>query len=584
MLQKTKPVLKHIPLLSFRFFRSVFLKFILSLSVNNYCMRSLFFLSVFCCFLTTSAQTVPLSFRYFEKTPEIRAKYIVAQEEIYHLEKTVLEGKNATFPVIAHTVATDIDLLKQSEKREINANSVYLFSLKASSAKGLIAYFDDFKLSKGSILHLYSPDRTQTFYYTAENTQSGFFTADIVQGEELIFEYTAGENAQNDRLHISETGYVFNLLPKPESSSREFGDAGSCEVNVNCDEEGSDFQLEKQAVVRILVKAGNSVGWCSGSLLNNTANDCTPYLLTADHCQINSSGEYSSELNFNQWRFYFNYETPTCANISDEGTLASQMLTGATRIAYSNDNGGDNGSDFLLVKLKSRPDTLFDVYYAGWDASADIPQFGVSIHHPSADVKKISTYHNPAVSSSYSGTTPGSHWRVFWGQTANGHGVTEGGSSGGALFSEYGLVVGTLTGGAASCLNKNGADEFGKFSYHWTKNGTAANRQLKPWLDPQNTGAEYIGGISNCQIPSAVRDIKAKAAVNVSVVPNPTQGVFRIESNFPVQETAVYDISGRLLNIFSDTETISLHGFPKGIYIAKITTSQGTALRKVVLE
>lgn len=553
-------------------------------------MRCLSMAVVVCLFANTFAQNAPLSFRYFSQTPDNLAVRAISQEKINQLDKTISPKKTNSFPVIARTIATDIDLIAQSESRMIDGqlvsagstHRIFFYHLKAAAAKGVIAYFDKFRLSEGSSLSIYSPDRKQVYRYLPRKNEQDFFTANIINGEEVIFEYIAGENAQNDRLHIHEVGYVFNPLTKPKSSSRDFDDSGSCEVNVNC-VEGENWQAEKRAVVRILVKSGSDVGWCTGTLLNNTSRDCSPYLLTADHCQIGGWGTYASDADFNQWQFNFNYEAPTCSNPTSEGSLDAQILTGATRIAYSNDNGGDSGSDFLLIKLKNRPDTIYNTYFAGWDATTDIPQYGVGIHHPAADIKKISTYNDAATSSSYGGNIDDTHWSVNWVTTENGHGVTEGGSSGSALFNEYGLQVGTLTGGSSSCSQQNGTDEYGKIIYHWESNGATANRQLKPWLDPENTGALFQLGSNTCGTNTAIENIKAKAW-NVAIMPNPTQGIFHIQCSEAVKQTLIYDINGRLLKTVDNATTINILDFPKGIYIAKITTARGTAQRKVVVE
>ncbi|NLA24738.1 MAG: PKD domain-containing protein, partial [Bacteroidales bacterium] len=75
-------------------------------------------------------------------------------------------------------------------------------------------------------------------------------------------------------------------------------------------------------------------------------------------------------------------------------------------------------------------------------------------------------------------------------------GVTEGGSSGSPLFSNNKLIVGTLTGGSSDCglPAQNQSDLYGKFDYHWESNGGADNVRLKPWLDPNNTGATILQG------------------------------------------------------------------------------------------
>jgi PKD repeat protein len=52
---------------------------------------------------------------------------------------------------------------------------------------------------------------------------------------------------------------------------------------------------------------------------------------------------------------------------------------------------------------------------------------------------------------------------------------------------------------------------FGKFAYSWTSNGTAASEQLKPWLDPGNTGILKMAGSYNENL--AIADFSASSFV-----------------------------------------------------------------------
>eukprot|EP00825_Cyclidium_porcatum_P032384 TRINITY_DN34684_c0_g1_i1.p1 TRINITY_DN34684_c0_g1~~TRINITY_DN34684_c0_g1_i1.p1 ORF type:complete len:293 (+),score=17.97 TRINITY_DN34684_c0_g1_i1:721-1599(+) len=115
--------------------------------------------------------------------------------------------------------------------------------------------------------------------------------------------------------------------------------------------------------------------------------------------------------------------------------------------------------------------------------------------------KKISTYTSPAVSSDWNNNGKNSHWEVLWAATANGYGVTEGGSSGSPLYNANGQIIGTLTGGDSDCDHLTAYDYFGKFSYSWNKNGTSSAEQLKPWLDPGNSGTTSLNGLGD---PNAI--------------------------------------------------------------------------------
>ena len=115
---------------------------------------------------------------------------------------------------------------------------------------------------------------------------------------------------------------------------------------------------------------------------------------------------------------------------------------------------------------------------------------GVGIHHPAGDIKKISRYTQSTTSSGYD-------WRVKWSSTDNGHGVTEGGSSGSPLLNANKQIIGDLSTGSSACSPAfllNGSDYYGKFSHSWDQNGNNSNRQLKPWLDPNNSGIISLNG------------------------------------------------------------------------------------------
>ncbi len=325
-------------------------------------------------------------------------------------------------------------------------------------------------------------------------------------GDEMVLTIHEPQGSTPSEIYIDRIIYNYRATGNP--NVQKINESDPCEVNVNCTPAGDPWQEEKRGVARIYIVDGAGAGWCSGTLINNTAQDCTPYFLTALHCGVTTSASQ-----MNQWRFYFRYESPNCNNPSSAGTLDDYFITGCVRIADSGDGGGNSGSDFLLVKLGNSTNQTtvinnlkssnFNAYWVGWNANATATTGGASIHHPAGDIKKLSTFTGTTVSTQW-GSASGSHWRVVWTANANGHGVTEGGSSGSALFnSSQGYLIGTLTGGSSFCTSQSAPDLYGKMSYHWQSNGTANNRRLKPWLDPGNTGAMTLAGSADpCSAPA----------------------------------------------------------------------------------
>jgi PKD repeat protein len=379
-----------------------------------------------------------------------------------------------------------------------DGTQVWRLQIASRDALALMVLYSAFYLPEGSQLFLYNENRRQLLgsYDHRTNPPSGNkFSTQMIEGEVTNLELVLSPEVNPADVVLNIEGIMYNYRGVDqfvgyyrEDKPTGFGNSGACNVNINCPE-GDNYQTIKKGVAEIYVVDGMSGGFCSGTLVNNTANDGTPYFLTADHC----GGDVTAG-DFNQWQFYFHFESANCAN---PGTApAYQIITGCTFRARGPMTGG---TDFLLVELTTTAANIATIngYYNGWDRGTTASPSGVCIHHPAGDIKKISTYTTALTTSSYPGCLASSHWHAQWANTATSWGITEGGSSGSPLFNGTSkLVVGTLTGGASYCGAPAGSanDDYGKFSQHWEVNGTADNRRLKPWLDPGNTGATTLEG------------------------------------------------------------------------------------------
>ncbi len=390
-----------------------------------------------------------------------------------------------------------------------NGDRQWTLRVKSPGAEALSFLFETFKIYGGTTLEIRNNGGILLHpVITSAEVQDHFmYNAALCFGDEMVLLLTEPKNTTPSEIFIDRIMYGYRSIAKPETS--KINESEACEVNVNCTPVGSNWQDEKRGVARILVVEGGSQGWCTGSLINNLANDCKPLFLTALHCGVSSTAA-----NFNQWKFYFRYESPNCTNPNAAGTLDDYFINGCFKLSDSGDGGGASGSDFLLVQLGTAANqastitTLksanFNAYWNGWDANNTATTGGVGIHHPAGDIKKISTFNGNTVTSAWNGNGLQSHWRLTWSSNANGYGVTEGGSSGSPLFNNSaGRIVGTLTGGGSYCNATNQPDYYGKMSYHWTSNGAANNRRLKPFLDPANTGALTQNGSADpCSNPT----------------------------------------------------------------------------------
>ena len=350
-----------------------------------------------------------------------------------------------------------------------DGTNIWRLIIQSKNAYSLNAIYDKFHIPKGSEFFVYSYDKEMilgAFTDYNHKPHGGFSTAPV-KGDMIVFEYNEPVNAEfRGQISIKSIAHDYRNM---FFNNRGYGDSGSCNNNVECDV-GNEWRNEIRSVAMILTSGGSRI--CTGSLVNNTRQDLTPYFLTANHCLGGNDS----------WIFMFNYQSATCTN---QNGPTNMTVSGSTLLANS------SSSDFALLELNENPPLDYNVHYAGWDAGGNTPVTPVGIHHPSGDIKKISFDYNNA-------TNSGNYWDVdSWDD-----GTTEPGSSGSPLFDgNTQRIIGQLYGGVASCTNF-GYDTYGKISTSW-------DLGMNNYLDPDNTGQNYVNGIDAIDLPDplAVLDV-----------------------------------------------------------------------------
>ena len=226
-----------------------------------------------------------------------------------------------------------------------NGDRIWQLQLSAAKGLGIFVTYKNFNLPKGAKLFMYSADRRQVLgaYTFKNNKDHGKFMTGMIEGTNAVLEYYEPAQAKNKTpFEITKIYIAYDAehikRPKTEFNTYSgFGDSSPCNVNINCPQ-GELWQDSKKGVVRILRIFQEGIGWCSGSLMNNTSEDATPYILSAYHCIAG----YTPELAL--WRFDFNFESTNCNN--GEYTPDFQSLLGC------NYRAGRLESDVLLLELE----------------------------------------------------------------------------------------------------------------------------------------------------------------------------------------------------------------------------------------
>jgi hypothetical protein len=393
-------------------------------------------------------------------------------------------------------LSVNINFINEAEVTHLpNGDVLRLLKIKAPGAFSINLIFDQFKLSKNAILYISDENKTEFIgaHTSLNNNTNNMLGTEIIHDDVIIIELV--EPAAEAGTSILNIGTVVHGYLDLDNEVKNLGTSGDCEYDVNCPM-GAGWENQRGAVAMMM----DGGGFCTGSLLNNTSGSIIPYFISANHCGTNPGA----------WVFRFRWErTAANAICGTNNTTANNgptnmFVNGAVlRASYP-------GSDVTLSELNSAPDPAWGIYYNGWNRT-DIPATSVvGIHHPDADIKKISSDNTPVTSSQMGTSVANGCWHVnSWDL-----GVTEPGSSGSPLFDENHRTIGQLYGGASACGGANLSDEYGKMFYSWTGGGTNSTR-LSNWLDPANTGATVIDGVDPAG-PGAALDAGMSATTGVS--------------------------------------------------------------------
>lgn len=409
-----------------------------------------------------------------------------------------------------------------------DGQTIWQLEIHAPGAIATSLLYEKFVIPEGDQLYIYSKTHKHLLgaYTYKTNRLKKEFATEFLAGDQFILEYVPAKtpeivqktqssqaqlinaikpesglksaNAEKAEIVISGIQYGYNHIRVQESDG--LGASGECHVDINCPE-GADWQDQKKGVYKTITPIGQYGYYCTGTIINNTSQDLTPLALTANHC-IEVNGTLANAGELRQQIYYFHYEKDECK--ADEIDISDSKVKTFTGAFLLTRNELHKGADGALLQLATDIPQDYNIYYNGWTLKNEAPKHGVGIHHPAGDVKKISTYDEPAVSTEIiigkeMGVSDG-YWNVKWVSTQTGWGVTEQGSSGSPLFNEDGLVVGTLTGGPQmqgvhSCDmdEKNKVSIYGKLWYHFDQSPDP-NNHMKAFLDPENTNIKTVPG------------------------------------------------------------------------------------------
>jgi hypothetical protein len=371
----------------------------------------------------------------------------------------------------AHPVSTDLTPANSGSWQALaGGGRIWRVALESPGAVSMTELFARYRMPAGARIFIYTPDhlRRTVPFTSASNRPDGVVAAPPLPGDEVVVELDLPRATRGSpRFEIETVAVGFRTLEQTLDPSASTDPSESCEINVGC-------PLAKLLFPGISTEAARSVGLvilagtgalCTGSLVNDTANDEAGYFLTANHCEAGTEDD---------WTIVFNDQTDACP-YGSKGPTTVDSVGGVVLRA------NDSFSDFQLAQITDPIPRSFHVFYNGWDFSgAPYNADSFSIHHPRGAPSKFSDSVAELPFADFFNIDFKNWWLVAFSD-----GITESGSSGSPLFNEVGHVIGQLSGGVADCtFNQPHAPVYyGRFDVSWGAGGTPSS-ELSDWLDP----------------------------------------------------------------------------------------------------
>jgi lysyl endopeptidase len=522
-------------------------------------------LIVLCCLVATPTQAQrsyggnPLAIGV-EKTTAIGAPLdIVQQLPPFNVDSLLaidaLPGNRIGGLKFAHTLFTNLSPENAGATFTVGDSiRVWKVGVRSPGAYSLNVLFSEFDLPDGASVYVYNDDRSTVLGgFTNQNKpDGGEFSVAPVEGDALTIEYHEPIDAafrgrlriteiNHDYLGLFRVGTRFNQLDLP------------CLPEVSCD---STLEQQSRSTCLLIVN-GNT--YCTGTLLNNTAGDGKPYVLTASHCLQNNASYGSRVVAF------FNYQAPRC-NPKIRGAEAFSLSGSKTR-ALSNE------VDFALLELNELPPADYRPYLSGWTTDTiNTANPYINLHHPWGEPLKYSLETDTVIPTNWTGINDGiargNHWRIL--RWEKGH--TWYGSSGSPLFDKHLRLCGGLTGGDSGgekgCDSIYVGDFFFRFYKAWDQ-FPDSSKQLKYWLAPGLTDSTNqviaIDGMDPYQ------DNPARRVSNI--LPTDSIGILRLQAP---EKGPLVGQNSLGFNQYAEHFTTTTPSMAHGIYLMAVKGTYNT--------
>jgi hypothetical protein len=122
-------------------------------------------------------------------------------------------------------------------------------------------------------------------------------------------------------------------------------------------------------------------------------------------------------------------------------------------------------------------------------------------------------------------------------------------------------------------------------NYWCTNDSSIVSTHIYDGYDNPNLSLVHFMPIDTigCYLTSGIFEPISSIKNNILIYPNPVTDILQIQTDVPIKEIEITDITGRLLYT-TTAKTINCSNYASGVYFIKATTEKGVAVKKFIKE
>ena len=157
------------------------------------------------------------------------------------------------------------------------------------------------------------------------------------------------------------------------------------------------------------------------------------------------------------------------------------------------------------------------------------------------------------------------------------------------LYQSPSLTISSLPSPPEICLGDSIVLEGSPgFTYYWWDNGVFSDRlvdypTVDTWylLTAKDSNDCVVKEDIWVYVDSCVSGIDYQVINEISIYPNPTNGLINIITDLDIEKISLYSVDGKLIEKTNNSSSLFIE--TKGIYFIKVKTSKGNIIRRIIV-